>query len=522
MIYRCFPIVASLLITVGLLIGLTGQQLVVAESDTQQQTIESIDTYVTEQMNNLGIPGVAIGIVRGDQIVYTQGYGVADDTGSPVTPDTPFLIASLSKSFTALGIMQLVEVGKIDLDAPVQNYLPWFRVADADASSKITIRHLLNHSSGLSERQGYRRNLNSNPAGDALEASIRDLKKEALNSPPGTAFEYSNTNYDILGLVIQAVSGQSYESYIQEKIFAPLGMTHSYTSLADARQGNASSGYYSFFGFPLTVDSFMPHSKITVPSAGLFSSAQDMASYLIAHLNQGNYQVTSILSPSGIANLHAPGIKYSENASYAMGWAVFPFTDAAAASLDGRIPTGLAHRGEWVGFSSIMVLIPELETGIVALINKSDPSQGPAIFNLGWSLSMLAMGVEPISTPQADFLARYGRGLLAGVILLLGISLVWSIRKLRRLSVQEGIDARQKPRLIALTILLALIDLFLAGWLLFVQLPENNDTLSLALHFNPDIGLMYGLLLALTLGWGLLRTILFLAYISKARASVIV
>ena len=95
------------------------------------------------------IPGLALAIVRGDQIVYLKGYGRADASGRPVTPQTPFLIGSITKSFTALAVMQLVEAGTVDLDAPVQRYIPWFRVADPRASAQITVRHLLTMTSGL-------------------------------------------------------------------------------------------------------------------------------------------------------------------------------------------------------------------------------------------------------------------------------------------------------------------------------------------------------------------------------------
>ncbi len=100
-------------------------------------------------MKELGIPGAALVIVQGDQIVHLRAFGVADADGRPVTPQTPFFTGSTGKSFTALAIMQLVEAGKIKVDAPVQTYLPWFRVADADASAMITVRQLLNQVSGV-------------------------------------------------------------------------------------------------------------------------------------------------------------------------------------------------------------------------------------------------------------------------------------------------------------------------------------------------------------------------------------
>ena len=109
----------------------------------------AIDAYVEEQMHRLNIPGVSLAIVEGDQIVHLRGFGQARPGGEAPTPQTPFFIGSLTKSFTALAVMQLVEAGKIELDAPVQRYLPWFRVADPQASAQMTVRHLLNQTSGL-------------------------------------------------------------------------------------------------------------------------------------------------------------------------------------------------------------------------------------------------------------------------------------------------------------------------------------------------------------------------------------
>lgn len=102
----------------------------------------AIDRYVEKQMDETRMPGVALGIIKGDEIVHLKGFGEADSSGTAVTAQTPFIIGSMSKSFTALAIMQLVEDGKVELDAPVQRYLPWFRVADEEASRRIAVRHL--------------------------------------------------------------------------------------------------------------------------------------------------------------------------------------------------------------------------------------------------------------------------------------------------------------------------------------------------------------------------------------------
>ena len=116
-----------------------------------QTNYEAIDQYITSRMRSDHIPGVAVAIVKGDQIVYLKGYGRADPFGRAVTPQTPFIIGSITKTITALAVMQLVEAGKVELDAPVQRYIPWFRVADPEASAQITVRMLIEQTSGLAQ-----------------------------------------------------------------------------------------------------------------------------------------------------------------------------------------------------------------------------------------------------------------------------------------------------------------------------------------------------------------------------------
>src|SRR5215216_1990637 len=136
----------------------------------------AIDDYIEGKMRELRIPGLALGIVQGDQIVHLKGFGVAGPDGRPVTPQTPFQLTSLVKPMTGVAVMQLVDVGKLDLDAPVQRYLPWFRVADEAASAQITIRHLLYHTSGLPAAAGIEEAFNGDERPDALEQGVRALR----------------------------------------------------------------------------------------------------------------------------------------------------------------------------------------------------------------------------------------------------------------------------------------------------------------------------------------------------------
>ena len=131
---------------------LAGMHLLHGNGWSGQETspdLTSIDAYVAARMRSARIPGVALAIVQGERIVYLRGYGRADQSGRPVTPETPFIIGSITKSMTALAVMQLVEDGLVELDAPVQRYIPWFRLADPAASAQITVRMLIDQTSGI-------------------------------------------------------------------------------------------------------------------------------------------------------------------------------------------------------------------------------------------------------------------------------------------------------------------------------------------------------------------------------------
>lgn len=116
--------------------------------------VAALDTFVEAQMRQARIPGVALAVIKEGQVLAMRGYGRADPSGHPVTPQTPFIMGSNAKTFTALAVMQLVEAGQVEFDAPVQRYIPWFRMGDTDASARITIRHLLNQTSGIANADG--------------------------------------------------------------------------------------------------------------------------------------------------------------------------------------------------------------------------------------------------------------------------------------------------------------------------------------------------------------------------------
>ncbi|RPI28385.1 MAG: class A beta-lactamase-related serine hydrolase, partial [Chloroflexota bacterium] len=304
-------------------LGRAGSGPVPAKPSNWHPSYAALDAYIETQMRRLNIPGASLAVVEGDQIVHLRGFGRARPGGEAPTPQTPFFIGSLTKSFTALAIMQLVEKGQVALDDPVQHYLPWFRLADPQASAQITVRHLLNQTSGLPVLPGMASLANFDNRSGALERQVRALSGLVLKRPVGSKFEYSNLNYNVLGLIVEAASGESYADYVQSHIFNPLEMHHSYISKAAAEQNGLAAGYRLWFGFPIPVHN-LPVPGGSLPAGQLISSAEDMAHYLIAQLNEGRYHGRQVLSGAAIEQMHQPAAEINEMGlalgSYGMGW----------------------------------------------------------------------------------------------------------------------------------------------------------------------------------------------------------
>lgn len=391
--------IRAITLTVGTCLVLTGVGAfafrTVAQARSGESDFTAVDDYITARMETAHIPGLSVSIVQGDQIVYLKGYGQADPSGRSVTPQTPFIIGSISKTFTALAVMQLVEAGKVDLDAPVQRYLPWFRVADPQASAQITVRSLLNHTSGLPQKADTF--LWTDQDAGVLERSVRYLKAVALSRPIGT-FGYSNANYQILGLIVQTVSGQSYEAYVEQHIFAPLDMQASFTSQQQAQQHGMAMGYRWVFGFPLPAT--LPYIRAELPAGFLISSAQDMAHYLIAQVNGGQYHDRSILSPQGMAFLQTR----SAGVPYGNGWEVAAFNGRTLVNQDGAT----------ANFQASVFFDPKARVGVFIAANVMSAIDGLSSPNQGATFAAItarAMAQSVLSLATHQPLPNQGLGI---------------------------------------------------------------------------------------------------------------
>ncbi len=323
----------------------------VRESAPRSRNSQAIDALVAERMRSARIPGVSVAIVEADRVVYLKGFGRADIAGRPVTPQTPFLIGSVTKSMTSLAVLQLVDQHKVELDTPVQRYIPWFRTADSSASARITVRHLLTMTSGLP--LSYETQLWTATDERALERLVRHLAATELTGPPGRSFGYSNANYETLGLIVQTVSGVPYEEYLQRHVFAPLGMRNSFTSQDTAQRHGMALGHRWWFGVPVAAT--LPYNRSELPAGFVIASAEDMSHYMIAEINEGRFGSASVLSPRLMALRHTP----PPPKRYGFGW---EFTRS-----NGRML--INHDGGTANCQSSLFIDPDARVGVFVAAN---------------------------------------------------------------------------------------------------------------------------------------------------------
>jgi len=367
---------------------------------------EDMDAFIQSQMRRHNLPGVAVAVTQGEEIIYMQGFGKAAK-GQAMTADTPMYIGSLSKSFTALAIMQLHEQEKLDIDMPVKTYLPEFVIADKDAMETITIRNLLNHASGLSDFS-Y---IPQHGTDVSIMDGIKEMGEAELSAPIGTTFQYFNSNYAILGAVIEKVSGMPYADYIEEYIYAPLEMDNSYTDQEEASQAGLPSGYTSVFGFSLARQ--QPFRQYDLPGGYLMMSVRDLSKYLRMQANKGSFNGVSLLDAEWVEEMHEP--QPGLDVPYGMGW--FSYDDFGTRLIQ--------HGGTNENFHTSGMIFPEKDMTIAILVNKNSILH--ALFshpNLNDGVKGIAIGL-PMPNNIVP-LRLVGYAMLAGFL----INIVMSVRVL--------------------------------------------------------------------------------------------
>ena len=365
-------------------------------------------------MPGSGSPGLSYAVAENGEISAYQRGVMRIGEDDEVREDTAFMIGSITKSITALAIMQLVEQGTLELDAPVARYLPVFE--DRPAAS-VTLRQLLSHTSGYSTVQGNQWQGDFSRAEDALTRRVADLAGQSPEAAIGQAWQYSNANYMILGRVIERMSGLGYAAYVETRIFAPAGMEHSFVD-PDPRNQAIATGHYPWFLTKQPNQPSLPNPG-GAPAGGVHSSASDIARYMALMMNGQD----DIISAQSKAMMMQPASEASPY--YGLGW----YLDNSR--------NVVTHSGATPGFEALATMIPAEQRGAVVLVNSGSGFGYGSTAHLREGLIAWALGIEYDGGPAGlGGKASYLLLLLAPLIFLAAI--IWALLKSDQIRAKSG------------------------------------------------------------------------------------
>ena len=355
---------------------------------------KDLDAFVEQAMREFGVPGLALAIVKDGKVVLARGYGVKTiGTTDKVDAQTQFGIASNTKVFTAVALGMLVEQGKLQWDKPVIDYLPWFAMYDPFVTRELSIRDLLVHRSGLGLGAG---DLLWWPAStyDRKEI-VRRLRYIKPATSFRTAYAYDNVLYSVAGEVIEAISGRTWEDFVQSEILAKVGMTHSNVRHSDAGEaGNVATTHAMVEGTLKTVAPMV--SDNTNPAGGINAGAEDIAKWLMVMADSGKLadgsrlysartarQLWSIVTPmgTGTAPPHLAPLSTNFN-GYGLGLGLRDYRGVKVATHTGGLP----------GYVSRVTTVPSARLGVAVLTNAES---GAAFDAITWRIVDHFLGAAP-------------------------------------------------------------------------------------------------------------------------------
>jgi CubicO group peptidase (beta-lactamase class C family) len=331
---------------------------------SDEQALAGLDQEIAQALAAWQVPGVAVAVVRNGRVVLSRGYGARNpDTDAPMTPDTIFPIASMSKAFTSFGAGLLVDEGRMSFDAPVTTYIPELRVADPAATQGLTLRDMLSHRSGMPRHDAvWYHNEGLTPDG-----LVRRMPALAFSAPMRSRFQYNNIMFILSGLAVDRMTDGSWEEFTERGIFRPLGMDRTTFSpeIAHADADHAS-GREVLNGRRITVPMFR-NSTLLNPAGGVYSNVGDLANWMLVHLENGRLGDRQIIQPATLADMHRThmplGATIREPERVAVGYGLGWFTDMY------RGRQVVQHGGNLPGVSTLVALLPGERLGVTVLVN---------------------------------------------------------------------------------------------------------------------------------------------------------
>jgi CubicO group peptidase (beta-lactamase class C family) len=334
--------------------------------------LAAIEKTLQAKQQELHIPGVAFAIVKDDKIVYMKGHGLRDvERKLPVTPETLFAVGSTSKAFTAATVLMSADEGKLALTDSPKKYLPYFKLHDPDADSKITISDLLSHRSGLDRTDlvWYTGKLKS-------EQIIRAAGTAKPTAKLGEKFQYQNVMFLTAGEIVGKVQGMAWSDFVAKRIFKPLGMTSTNTSVPKTqRSKDYALGYTYNAETKQAVHLPMRDIAAVAPAGAINSNAKEMAQWVRFLLNGGAYEGKRLLAEKSFAEMTVPRITIAGNLKYGYGWMLRDWNGHSVAE----------HGGNIDGFNAHVALMPDQKLGFVMLTNVSASPLGNVLMDSVWT-----------------------------------------------------------------------------------------------------------------------------------------
>jgi CubicO group peptidase (beta-lactamase class C family) len=364
-----------------------------------------VDQVLREIIVGWGIPGLAIGIVEGDEILYSRGFGVQSlETQIPVTPESIFGVASVSKCFVATAVMQLADQGKIDLDTSIVQYIPYFRLDD-DRYTTITTRLILSHTSGMPDMDELEYEYlvyHPETDGSAAERYVRGLHHRKMIGAPGERFAYSNIGYNVLGHLISKVSGKTFEDYMKEHILLPAGMPDSTFLFPEVTKERLAVPHLR--APEMVANPVYPYHRADAPASFLHSTVIDMCHWSITSLNGGKYNGNRILSADKYPLMWTPVAPRNYPPFYehaGLGWTLGHYEGWQIVS----------HGGGGFGWTDFLILMPDMKCAAVILCNEESSARE----NIILAVVNAMLGREP-QAGLVSWMIPISRALQAGGI----------------------------------------------------------------------------------------------------------
>jgi len=326
--------------------------------------LEGFEDVITQGLAKIKVPGTAIAVVKDNEVIFAKGFGYKDlERKLAMTPDTLLAIGSSSKAFTTFALGTLVDQGKVEWDKPVRNYIPWFRLYDAQAGERLTPRDLVTHRSGL-------------PRHDLVwynnYTATREQFVRSLAFLPPTAdlrekWQYNNLMFLTAGYLVEVLTGKPWEDSVRTLVFNPLGMTRSNFSVDDSQKDSDFALPYAERDGKLVKVPFRNITNIG-PAGAINSSANEMAHWVTVHINNGKYKDAQVINPATLNDMHAAYMPTGGTsirpdispADYGLGWFIDTY----------RGHQRVEHGGNIDGFSALVCLFPQDGLGFVVLTNK--------------------------------------------------------------------------------------------------------------------------------------------------------